>query len=99
MQITMNWDNIEANGKMRKGRKGGKFVSRMTGRTADGTKPESKLHHKLRRKFSVKVQLEKGPDYEIKEAKDGTFFYQPRVNGKFGPRQVISEKLAKSLME
>ena len=93
MNITMNWDTLAASAGTKQGRKGSKFRSRLTGRTADGNKQVCTI----RRKFSEPCKLEKGPEFEVKESK-GVFHYQPRVGGKFGKKMVISKSLAEKLM-
>jgi hypothetical protein len=95
-QITMNWDKMQANGNARKGRKGSKFVSRLTGKDANGLRPS--LVGKVRGlSFAETCKLEKTTDIPVNQAKDGTFYYQARIGGKFGKRLAISESLARKL--
>ena len=94
-KITSDWDRLAFNGSILKGRKGGKFVSRATGRDASGNRP-STAGRTRGLAFTEPCKLGKGPEFEIKESK-GIFYYQPRVNGKFGKRMEISESLAKKL--
>lgn len=86
--ITMNWDSIQANGKMRKGKKGGAFISRNANyQVIRNTNRPKKIER-------PEISLEKTKS-EIKE-KDGAFFFSGRVNGRFA-RLEISESLAKKL--
>lgn len=94
MKITMNWDELAASAGTKRGRKGSKFRSLLTGRTADGDKRVCTI----RRKFSEPCKLEKGPEFEVKESK-GVFYYQPRIGGKFGKRVEISASLAEKLKQ
>lgn len=86
--ITMNWDSIQANGKMRKGKKGGAFVSRNANyQVVRNTNRPKKIER-------PEISLEK-TESEIKE-KDGAFFFSGRVKGKFA-RLEISASLAEKL--
>lgn len=94
--ISMNWDNMVAAGNHKKGRKGGPFISRMTGRTAEGARHSTA--GKVRGlQFHEKCKLEKGPEIPVQKTKEGKFYFQARVNGKFGKRMEISESLAAKL--
>lgn len=94
--ITMNWENMVAAGNHKKGRKGGPFVSRLTGRTAEGVRPSTA--GKVRGlSFHEKCKLEKTADIPVQKSKEGKFYYQARIGGRFGKRVEISESLARKL--
>ena len=95
MKITMDWDKMRANGETKKSRKGSKFVSRVTGRDANGLRP-STVGKVRGLKFSETCKLEKTNE-TVKQAKDGSFFFQSRIGGKFGKRMEISASLAEKL--
>ena len=89
----MNWDGMAAAGNAKKGRKGSSFVSRATGRDANGNRPS--MAGKVRGlAFSAKCKLEKTVEIPIQKNKEGEFYYQARINGKFGKKIAISESLA-----
>ena len=93
--ITMDWDGLATRGGIKNGKKGNKFVSRMTGRDANGLRPstEGKTRGLA---FSSPCKIEKTTEIPIQE-KGGEFFYQTRIAGRFGKKIVISESLAKKL--
>ena len=89
----MNWDGMAAAGNAKKSRKGSSFVSRSTGRDANGNRPS--LAGKVRGlAFTEKCKLEKTVEIPIQKNKEGEFYYQARINGRFGKRLAISESLA-----
>ena len=89
----MNWDGMAAAGNAKKSRKGSSFVSRATGRDANGNRPS--MAGKVRGlAFSAKCKLEKTVEIPIQKNKEGEFYYQARINGKFGKKIAISESLA-----
>lgn len=94
--ISMNWDNMVAAGNHKKGKKGGPFISRMTGRTAEGARHSTA--GKVRGlAFHEKIKLEKGPEIPVNRGADGSFYYQARIGGRFGKRMEISPSLAAKL--
>lgn len=95
-KITSDWDKLAFNGAIKKGRKGGKFVSRLTGRTVTGERP-STAGRVRGLAFSAKCNLEKTTEIPIQKTKEGQFYYQARIGGKFGKRMTISESLAEKL--
>jgi hypothetical protein len=94
--ITSDWDKLAFNGAIKKGRKGSSFVSRSTGRDANGNRP-STLGKVRGLAFTEKCKLEKTTEIPIQKNKEGEFYYQARINGKFGRRLAISESLASKL--
>lgn len=89
----MNWDGMAAAGNAKKGRKGSSFVSRATGRDANGNRPS--MAGKVRGlAFSAKCKLEKTVEIPVNKDKEGNFYYQARIAGKFGKKIAISESLA-----
>ena len=94
--ITSDWDKLAFNGAIKKGCKGSSFVSRATGRDANGNRP-STLGKVRGLAFSQPCKLEKTAEIPIQKNKEGEFYYQARINGKFGRRLVISESLAMKL--
>ena len=92
----MNWDSMAAAGNSKKGRKCSSFVSRMTGRDANGERPSTS--GKVRGlAFSAKCKLEKTDEIPVQKDKEGNFYYQARIKGRFGKRLAISESLAEKL--
>lgn len=92
----MNWDGMAAAGNAKKGRKGSSFVSRSTGRDANGNRPS--LAGKVRGlAFTEKCKLEKTTEIPIQKNKEGEFYYQARIAGKFGKKIAISKSLAMKL--
>lgn len=84
---------MATNGGAKKGCKGSSFVSRATGRDANGNRPS--MAGKVRGlAFTEKCKLEKTTEIPIQKNKEGEFYYQARVNGRFGKRLAISESLA-----
>jgi len=94
--ITMDWDRMSAVGNHKKSVKGGPFVSRVTGRDANGNRP-STLGKVRGLQFHEKVKLEKTAEIPVQKSKEGIFYYQARIAGKFGKRIEISATLAKKL--
>ena len=94
--ITMNWDNLQSAGNVKKGGKGSSFVSKATGRDANGNRP-STLGKVRGLSFTEKCKLEKTVEIPIQKNKEGEFYYQARIAGKFGKRLAISESLAHKL--
>ena len=92
----MDWDRMRAVGNHKKSAKGGPFISRMTGRTAEGAR-HSTAGRVRGLQFHEKCKLEKGPEIPVQKTKEGRFYYQARVAGKFGKRVEISESLARKL--
>lgn len=92
----MDWDKLASAGSTKNGRKGGKFVSRMTGRASNGERP-STVGKVRGLSFSQPCKLEKTTEIPIQKTKEGKFYYQARVGGKFGKRLEISESLAQKL--
>ena len=92
----MNWDGMAAAGNAKKGRKGSSFVSRATGRDANGNRP-STLGKVRGLAFSQPCKLEKTAEIPIQKNKEGEFYYQARIAGKFGKKIAISESLAMKL--
>lgn len=89
----MNWDGMAAAGNAKKSRKGSSFVSRATGRDANGNRPS--MSGKVRGlAFSAKCKLEKTVEIPVNKDKEGNFYYQARIAGKFGKKIAISESLA-----
>lgn len=87
----MNWDSISANGKMKKGKLGGQFVSR-------NSPYRQSMGNKIAKAEKInrgKIDLEK-TDCEIKKDKEGKVYFSGRVKGKFA-RLEISESLAEKL--
>lgn len=113
--LTQNWTFLESNSKAKKGRKGSAFVSRSRTQAWETDQAKDKggvrfqnRREKLRTEMALKAagrtaqrlaKEQDGGEFEIKQDKEGRHFYQVRVNGKFGKRHYISEKLAKSLQE
>ena len=94
--ITSDWDKLAFNGAIKKGRKGSSFVSRSTGRDANGNRPS--MAGKVRGlAFSAKCKLEKTVEIPIQKNKEGEFYYQARIAGKFGKKIAISKSLAMKL--
>ena len=94
--ITSDWDKLAFNGAIIKGRKGSSFVSRATGRDANGNRPS--MAGKVRGlAFSAKCKLEKTVEIPIQKNKEGEFYYQARIAGKFGKKIAISKSLAMKL--
>lgn len=94
--ITMDWDALATKGGTRKGKSGGKFVSRMTGRDASGNRPSTA--GKVRGlSFSQPCQLAKTAEIPVNKDKEGNFYFQARIGGRFGKRVQISESLARKL--
>lgn len=92
----MNWDGMAAAGNAKKGRKGSLFVSRSTGRDANGNRPS--MAGKVRGlAFTEKCKLEKTVEIPIHKNKEGEFYYQARIAGKFGKKIAISKSLAMKL--
>ncbi len=92
----MNWDGMAAAGNAKKGRKGSSFVSRSTGRDANGNRPS--MAGKVRGlAFTEKCKLEKTVEIPIHKNKEGEFYYQARIAGKFGKKIAISKSLAMKL--
>ena len=92
----MNWDGMAAAGNAKKGRKGSSFVSRATGRDANGNRPS--MAGKVRGlAFSQPCKLEKTAEIPIQKNKEGEFYYQARIAGKFGKKIAISKSLAMKL--
>jgi hypothetical protein len=95
-KITSDWDKLAFNGAIKKGRKGGKFISRLTGRTVTGERPSTA--GKVRGlAFTAPCKLEKTGEIPVQKTKEGKFYYQARIGGKFGKRMEISESLAMKL--
>ena len=94
--ITMNWDGMAAAGNTRKGRKGSKFVSRVTGRDANGNRP-STVGKTRGLTFTAKCKLEKTDEIPVQKDKEGNFYYQAQIKGRFGKRLAISASLAEKL--
>ncbi len=92
----MNWDGMAAAGNAKKGRKGSSFVSRVTGRDANGNRP-STLGKVRGLAFSQPCKLEKTAEIPIHKNKEGEFYYQARIAGKFGKKIAISKSLAMKL--
>lgn len=92
----MNWDAMQAAGNHKKGHKGGPFVSRVTGRDANGLRP-STVGKVRGLQFSEPCKLAKTVEIPINKASDGSFYYQARIGGRFGKRVEISESLARKL--
>ena len=91
--ITSDWDKLAFNGAIKKGRKGSSFVSRSTGRDANGNRP-STLGKVRGLAFSQPCKLEKTVEIPVNKDKEGNFYYQARIAGKFGKKIAISESLA-----
>jgi hypothetical protein len=91
--ITMDWDGLAQRGGTKKGKKGGAFVSRLTGRTA----AEKKKSDSIRRSFSPTLKYEEKKAPAIKETKDGKFYFQINTGKGFGPKMEISASLAAKL--
>ena len=91
--ITSDWDKLAFNGAIKKGCKGSSFVSRATGRDANGNRP-STLGKVRGLAFSAKCKLEKTVEIPVNKDKEGNFYYQARIAGKFGKKIAISESLA-----
>ncbi len=95
-KITMDWDVLATRGGTKKGRKGSSFVSRATGRDASGNRPSTA--GKTRGfAFTAPCKLEKTTEIPVQKTKEGKFYYQARIGGKFGKRVEISESLAMKL--
>lgn len=95
-KITSDWDKMAFNGAIKKGRKGSSFVSRATGRDANGNRPS--MAGKVRGlAFTEKCKLEKTVEIPIHKNKEGEFYYQARIAGKFGKKIAISKSLAMKL--
>ena len=94
--ITSDWDKLAFNGAIKKGRKGSSFVSRSTGRDANGNRPS--MVGKVRGlAFSEPCKLTKTVEIPVNKDKEGNFYYQARIAGKFGKKIAISESLAMKL--
>ncbi len=92
----MDWNKLQSAGNTRKKSKSGKFVSRSTGRDANGERPSTA--GKVRGlAFSAKCKLEKTDEIPVNKDKEGNFYYQARIKGRFGKRMAISESLARKL--
>jgi hypothetical protein len=91
--ITMDWDGLAQRGGTKKGKKGGAFVSRLTGRTA----AEKKKSDSIRRSFAPSLNYEEKKAPQIKETKDGKFYFQINTGKGFGPKMEISASLAAKL--
>lgn len=87
----MNWDMIAANGKMRKGKKGGRFVSRNSNYSQQVPARDAKPKLEQNRPALV-IQ-----DVPVTKNKDGSASFQTRINGKFGKKMTISASLAEKL--
>ena len=94
----MNWDGMAAAGNTKKGKAGGPFISRMTGRTAEGAR-HSTVGKVRGLSFHQACKLEKTPEIPVQKTSEGKFYFQARVKGKFGKRMEISESLARKLAE
>lgn len=92
-KITSDWDKLAFNGAIKKGRKGSPFISRSTGRDANGNRP-STLGKVRGLAFTEKCRLEKTVEIPVNKDKEGNFYYQARIAGKFGKKIAISESLA-----
>lgn len=92
----MDWDRVAFAGGIKKGKKGGPFISRMTGRTAEGARP-STAGKVLGLSFHEKCKLEKTAEIPVQKTKEGKFYFQARKAGKFGKRMEISASLAAKL--
>lgn len=94
--ISMDWDRVAFAGGVKKGKKGGPFVSRVTGRDANGLRPSTS--GKVRGlQFHERCKLEKTSEIPVQKSKEGIFYYQARIGGRFGKRVEISESLARKL--
>lgn len=83
--ITSRWETL---GLVKKNKvKSGPFVSRL--RPMIDAKDEIDRHPKLERKPN--------PEIPILQTKKGTYYFQPRIGGKFGKRLEISPSLAAKL--
>lgn len=92
----MDWNKLQAAGNSRKGKRGSKFISRLTGKDANGERPS--LAGKVRGlSFSVPCSLTKTDEIPVQKDKEGNFYYQARIKGKFGKRLAISASLAEKL--
>lgn len=92
----MDWEKLATRGGIKQGKKGGPFVSRSTGRDANGNRP-STLGRVRGLAFHEKVKLEKTSEIPVNRGADGTFYYQARIGGRFGKKIQISESLAAKL--
>lgn len=91
--ITSDWSRIAFNGSVKKGKKGGKFISRMTGRDANG---HGLVKAGKEPSAPRTINLQKTEE-SIKMDKNGGFFFQSRKGGKFGKKMEISASLAAKL--
>lgn len=96
-KITSDWDKLAFNGAVKKSK--GKyipFISRNSPYKANNAETRAeKLARQIRERKEEKAE-ENNP--EIFQGKDGRFYYQPRIGGKFGKRVEISASLAEKLM-
>ena len=98
MKITSDWDQLAFAMSVKGQRKGGKFVSRQTGRTANGDEPKKPRTRKLKRKgVAERATFEFIPSPEVKRDKSGKITFQSRKGGKFGKKMELSESLAEKL--
>jgi len=99
---SQNWSFIEAAGTAKKQKKGGPFLSKE--RNEKPPKVKSKQIEKVRQEIQRakeirKQRMKRGPEFKIKKDSNGNYYFQPRVNGRFGPRKQISESLAIKLLD
>ena len=94
--ITSDWDKLAFNGAIKKGRKGSSFVSRSTGRDANGNRP-STLGKVRGLAFSQPCKLEKTVEIPVNKDKEGKVYSQPRIAGQFGKKIAISARMAINL--
>lgn len=96
---TMNWDQIRANGSVKKQKSGGPFVSRLKKeRMIDLAESRAdKMAAQIEERKAAKM-AEKVIDVPIKQGKNGSFFFQTRKGGKFQPKMEISASLAAKLI-
>lgn len=95
-KISLDWDKIRANGSIKKKKdKYTPFVSRNSPYCEQKTTRADRLAEQIANKKRSETC---GNGGEIQRDKNGKYFYQPRVNGRFGKRVEISESLAKKLI-
>jgi hypothetical protein len=96
MKITSDWDKLAFALTVKGKPRSGKFVSRQTGRTANGDILK-KVKKSKRKGLAERATFEFIPSPEVKKDKEGKITFQSRKGGKFGKKLEISQSLAEKL--
>lgn len=97
-KISLDWDKIRANGSIKKKKdKYTPFISRNS-LYVQTEQRETRAEKLARQIDEKKANKESSPEISILQDSKGKFYYQPRINGRFGKRVEISASLAKKLV-